>query len=148
MNTASHAPRRARHVRVPAFAPVAVRARVDGWTPARQAAFLGALAETGSVEAAARKVGMARETAYRLRRRPGAGSFAAAWDAVIGKRSGAKRKVTVDERVQRAFQGLLEVRMYGGRHVATEHKADNRALLAQLAHVRRSARGRGGGGQS
>ena len=43
---------------MPAFAPVRSRARRDGWHPLRQAEFVGALAETGSVSAAARRVGM------------------------------------------------------------------------------------------
>ena len=63
--------------KVPAFVPVPLRARADGWTPLRQAEFLGYLAETRSVAEAARRVNMARETAYRLRDRPGAESFAA-----------------------------------------------------------------------
>lgn len=124
--------RAARHVRVPAFTPVPVRRRADGWTPQRQADFLGALAETGSVEAAARKVGMARETAYRLRRKPGAASFAAAWDAITGRERALRAKVTFEEVRQRAMEGVLKVRMYGGRHVATEQKHDNSALLGLL----------------
>ncbi|MDP3674192.1 MAG: hypothetical protein Q8R44_03730, partial [Novosphingobium sp.] len=85
-------PRRAaRHVRVPAFVPVALRARSDGWTPARQVAFLAALAQRRSVAGAARKAGMARETVYRLRGRPGAESFAATWDAILGRTEPARR---------------------------------------------------------
>jgi molybdenum-dependent DNA-binding transcriptional regulator ModE len=129
--------RAGRHVRVPAFAPVPLRARADGWTPWRQAAFLGALAETGAVEAAARKVGMTRETAYRLRRRPGAASFSATWDAAVGRRTTLARKVTAQERAARALEGLLKVRMYAGRHVATERKYDNSALLGLLGRLGR-----------
>ncbi len=130
-----------------------MRHRTDGWTPARQAAFLGALAETGSVVEAARRVGMARETAYRLRRRPGAGSFATAWDraASQGDRpaqgdGSQKRKVTAEERAQRALFGLLKVRIYRGRNVATERKADNSALLSYLAQLDRFARAGGSDG--
>lgn len=123
---------------VPAFAPVPLRHRGDGWTPLRQAAFLGALAETGCVRTAARRVGLSRETAYRLRKRPGAGSFAAAWDKVLGRESGPARKVTPDELRQRALFGLLKPRMYGGRHVSTVRKADNSALLRFLAQIARS----------
>ncbi|PNU04909.1 hypothetical protein [Novosphingobium guangzhouense] len=143
----SNRPPRRRHIRVPAFAPVPVRARRDGWTPARQAAFLGALAETGSVDAAARRVGLSRETAYRLRGKPGAGSFVAAWDKVTGKvtakvtgGTAARRKVTPDERAVRAKFGLLKVRMYRGQHVATELKPDNQAILSLLAQLDRAAR--------
>lgn len=40
----------------PAFTPVPVRARRDGWTPARQFRFIAMLAETGSPARAARPV--------------------------------------------------------------------------------------------
>ena len=46
--------------RVPKFTPVPLRYRRDGWTPGRQADFLGRLCETWSVAAAARHVGMTR----------------------------------------------------------------------------------------
>jgi hypothetical protein len=64
-----------------AFAIVPLRYRRDGWTPARQLAFLGALAECGCVLEACRRVGMSAESAYRLyRHRDGAG-FRRAWAA-------------------------------------------------------------------
>lgn len=132
--------RRPDHRRVPAFVPVPLRTRADGWTPARQAAFLGALAETRSVTAAARKVRMARETAYRLRKLPGAESFAAAWDAVLGRETPGRRKVTHEERARRALEGLLKPVMYRGKHIATVQKADNSALLGHLAQLDRAAR--------
>ena len=71
--------------RIPAFHPVPVGPRKDGWTPTRQAAFIGLLAQTRSVEGACRAISMGRESAYRLRKRPGAAGFAAAWDAALGK---------------------------------------------------------------
>ena len=127
----------ANHARVPAFVPVATRARKDGWTARRQAGFLAALALTGSVAEAARRVSMARESAYRLRRHAGAESFAAAWDAIVGRDDGARRKVTPEERVRRAIEGLLKPRIYRGRHVANERKPDNSALLGYLAQLDR-----------
>ena len=137
------------HVRVPAFVPVPTRARADGWTPARQAAFLAALAQTRSVSAAARRVAMARETAYRLRWRKGAESFAAAWDAALGRVAAAKRKVTPEERARRALEGLLKPHFWRGEHVATVRKADNSALLSYLAQLDRPERAvRRGGGRS
>jgi hypothetical protein len=133
--------RKARHPRVPAFVPVLQRARSDGWSPERQAHFLAQLAITRSVSAAARAVGMARETAYRLRARPGAESFAAAWDCVLG-RAGPKRKVTFEERRVRAMVGLIQPRIYRGKCTAIVRKADNSALLAYLADLDRFARDR------
>ena len=132
--------RPARHVRVPAFSPVPLRSRGDGWTPERQAAFLAALAETGSVCAAARRVGMARETAYRLRRKRGAESFAAAWDVVLGRGGEGRRKVSSEERARRALYGLLKPVFHRGEHVATVKKADNSALLGHLAQLGRAGR--------
>ncbi len=66
------------------FTPVGLqRKRRDGWTPARQRAFIAALARCGSVAAAAREVGMSPRSAYALLDRPGAESFADAWDAAV-----------------------------------------------------------------
>lgn len=126
--------------RVPAFSPVPLRARTDGWTALRQADFLGALAETRSVAEAARRVGMARETAYRLRRKAGAESFAAAWDAILGKAAdGRVRKVTPEALWQRALVGLLRPVMRGGRHVATVQSPDNTALLRLMRQIGRAS---------
>lgn len=67
-----------------AFIPVPQqRRRADGWTPEAQARFIRALGAMGSVGRAARAVGIGRASAYRLRDRPGASSFAAAWDRAI-----------------------------------------------------------------
>ena len=67
---------------VPAFEPVPRQYnRHDGWTPERQRAFIGALADTGCVSRAARMVNMAQTNAYTLRNSPGAESFRKAWDA-------------------------------------------------------------------
>ncbi len=112
----------------------------------RQAAFLAALAVTGSVRTAARRVGMSRETAYRLRGKPGAESFAAAWNAAL-RRQAARggdpkpaRKVTPAEVPRRALGGLLKPLIYAGRHVATVWKPDDSALLRHLAQLRRAER--------
>ena len=127
----------AHHARVPAFVPVATRSRKDGWSARRQAAFLAALAITGSVSEAARRVSMARETAYRLRQRKGAESFAAAWHAIVGRCGEARRKVTPEERARRAIEGLLKPVIYRGKHVANQRKPDNSALLGFLAQLDR-----------
>jgi hypothetical protein len=116
--------------RVPAFTPVPLRFRKDGWTPMKQADFLGRLAETWSVAAAARHVGMTRESAYRLRERPGAESFAAAWDSILAQRAEARSRMSTDSLLwHRAFFGTLKPVMRGGRHVGTLHSPDNDAVL-------------------
>lgn len=114
--------------RVPAFTPVPLRYRRDGWTPGRQSDFLGRLAETGNVAEAARHVGMTRESAYRLRDKAGAASFAAAWDSILAQRPSAPMS-THELLCHRALYGSLKPIMRGGKHVATRHSPDNDALL-------------------
>ncbi|HQQ09507.1 MAG TPA: helix-turn-helix domain-containing protein [Novosphingobium sp.] len=125
--------------RVPAFHPVPSRPRADGWTPLRQAEFLGHLALTRSVSAAARAVGMARETAYRLRRRAGAEGFAAAWDAVLGAPPPG-RKVTPPDLFQRLSSGTLRPVMRRGQVLGVVQKPDNAALLMLIARLDRAER--------
>lgn len=67
----------------PAFTPVQLRSRRDGWTPERQINFIEALAETACVEEACRRVGMSDRAAYNLRHRPSGGPFRQAWDAAL-----------------------------------------------------------------
>jgi hypothetical protein len=55
--------------------------RVDGWTPARQAAFLMALSETGLVSAACETAEMSVSSAYALRREARGRGFALGWQA-------------------------------------------------------------------
>ena len=66
------------------FTPVPVRARHDGWTAERQRGFIRRLALCGCVATAARAVGKTKESVYRLRDRPGAESFVAAWETALG----------------------------------------------------------------
>ena len=132
-------PRRVRPKGVPAFLPVPMRPRADGWTPLRQARFLVALAATRSVLAAARKVGMARESAYRLRKAPGGASFAAAWDHVLG-RPKEGRKCTVDELYRRAGDELLRAVVWQGELRALLPKPDNSALFTLCRQFDRTER--------
>ena len=130
--------------RIPAFLPAPVRAREDGWSPAVQGAFVGWLAETGSVREAAARVGKSREGAYRLRRRAGAEGFAAAWDAALGHDAPA-RKVTPDDLSRAAFEGLVRVTMRRGRYVGTVLSPCNASLIRLLARFDRLI-GAGGSG--
>lgn len=132
--------------RLPAFTPVPAhsrtgRVRRDGWTPGRQAAFIGWLAETRCVRSAAAKVGMRREGAYRLRKRRGAEGFCAAWDAILGAPGShtnmRQAKVTLDGLAQRIRHGSLRPILSKGRYIGTERKADNSALRAALSHADR-----------
>ena len=125
--------------RIPAFTPVPLRARKDGWTPVRQAEFLGLLAQTRSITKAAMLVGKSRESAYRLRCKPGAEEFVAAWDAILGVPEAPQPKVTLERLFQRIRQGRYRPVMRGDRYVATIRKPDNSALLAALARLDRLA---------
>ena len=81
---------------------------------------------------------MARETAYRLRRRAGAESFAATWDLVRGK--GAKVKVTPEQRMLRALGGLVRPVVWRGECAGVVPLVDNSALLSLLAQLDRGTR--------
>ena len=125
------------YARVPPFLPVPLRARADGWTPERQARFIGLLAETGSVAEAARRVGMGRESAWRLRRHAEAGSFAHAWDTIVALRRSERlpqRKVTLAELREHALEGPYVVHMRRRRFVRALRQPSTSALLR---HMRR-----------
>ena len=131
-----------RRRRPPFFHPVPLRSRRDGWTPARQCSFLGHLYLTGSVSAAARAVGMSRMSAYRLRRRADAASFAHAWDVVLTPPGGGRiasqvdwRKVTDEELSRRVDVGLIAPLIRRRRIMGLRRKADNSALLRLLRRL-------------
>ena len=115
---------------LPQLAPT--RHRDDGWTAQRQRDFLENLASCGSVSAAARSVGMSRESAYALRRRAGARAFAQAWDAA---RLLAAEHL-VDLAWDRASQGVLRPVYYHGELMGEVRHYDNRLLLGLIAQNR------------
>lgn len=131
----------------PAFTPVPVQARKDGWSAQVQCAFLASLYATGSVSAAAKAVGRSRASAYKLRASPGAASFAKSWDRVLeGPSDGAMphkrrryktdwRKLTHAELIWRSEQGLWRPIIYRGRMCAIAQKPDNSALLHLLRRL-------------
>ena len=115
------------------FTPVPTRQRDDGWSPARQRAFLEALASCGSVSAAARVVGLSRESAYALRRRADARGFGQAWDAA---RLLAAEHL-LDLAWDRATQGEVRSLVYHGAVVGEVRHYDNRLLLGLIAQNRK-----------
>tara|TARA_B100001179_G_scaffold112388_1_gene80166 strand:- start:28 stop:477 length:450 start_codon:yes stop_codon:yes gene_type:complete len=126
---------------IPAFHPVPLCPRSDGWTPQRQANFIGFLAQTGSVLGAARAVEMGRESAYRLRKRHGAAGFAAAWDAALGKPHEpvdlASGKATGLLASYRCEVGRWKVVMHEGKYITSRCISDNDALLQWHAQIGR-----------
>lgn len=114
---------------VPLFTPVPrLKDRHNGWKPETQRAFIEALAETGSVKAAARRVNRAEVGAYLLRRHPEAGEFRAAWDAALD--IGMRR--IEDVAMERALNGV-EVPVYSyGKLVGSRRVYNDRLLMFML----------------
>lgn len=114
---------------LPDFKPVPLtRHRHDGWTPERQRGFIAALAQTGLVAQAARSVGMSSASAYNLRRRPHAESFALAWDMVEDEARNRALAFVVDQ----AMYGSTRPRFYRGKFVGTIHSFETRLALAAV----------------
>jgi hypothetical protein len=120
---------RRRHRHALAFTPVRTAAkRGDGWTPRKQRAFIHALATSGVVANAARSVGMGCTSAYALRRRAGAQSFAAAWD----RARQVARDAAMEQVLQRALQPQIVPRFYRGEYVGMFRMFDDRMMIAAL----------------
>lgn len=87
---------------VPRFTPWRGRNhKPNGWSAATQRAFIYALVRCGSARTAARAVGKSVRSAYLLRDKPGAASFACAWDQamLLG------RQCAVDAAIDRGLHG-------------------------------------------
>lgn len=118
---------------LPAFEPVPRKPRHDGWTPARQVAFIEALADTGSVSTAAAQVNMTTVGAYQLRRQPGAEGFARAWEAALDM--GVLR--LKDEAFDRALNGQLVPVIAGGKLLGYRRRRNDRLIMFILRHYSR-----------
>lgn len=111
---------------LPGFTPVPrAKERSNGWKPQVQQAFIEALADTGSVKAAARLVDRSERSAYQLRRHPEGAEFAAAWDAALQHGVARIEDVAMD----RALNGV-EVPVYSyGKLVGTRRSYNDRLLM-------------------
>src|SRR4051794_17498557 len=118
------------------FEPVELEPRGDGWSPARQRAFIEALADCGIVREAAARVGMSEQSARRLRRRDDAATFNIAWEAALQHGADRLRSVAFE----RAIEGVIRPHFYHGEKVGEERVYDNRLLLALLARADRLVR--------
>ncbi|UAB77434.1 hypothetical protein INR77_11570 [Erythrobacter sp. SCSIO 43205] len=107
--------------------PVSTRA----FPRALQAKFLTTLAEWGNVRSAAKAVGVARATAYRMRR--ACPTFRKLWDAALLHARSVVEEVLAD----RALNGTQESVFYHGEEVATRTRYDARLLLAHLGRLDR-----------
>ena len=109
--------------------------RANSITADRQRAFVAHLAATGIVAEAARHIGASLEALYKLRHKPGAGGFAAAWDAAV------ERGVMRIEHgaLQRAIEGVARPIVSGGRLLGW-HRVHNEGLVMFLLRQRRPER--------
>jgi hypothetical protein len=114
------------------FTPVPMeRMRAGGWSDEVQRRFIKALSVMGSVGAACRAVGMGRVSAYRLRARVGAASFAAAWD----RATDAGRMRQYDYAMERALYGITTVRVLRGGSVVVGSGPDMQLVNAALRDI-------------
>ena len=111
-------------------AVVPVRGRKDGWTVARQRAFLLNLAETGCVSEACAEVGITPRSAYRLRAREDARAFRTAWHHAEGLATQRLRAIAFE----RAVHGTVEKIYRGGELVEERHRPNDRLLMWLLTH--------------
>lgn len=112
------------------FTPVPRKYRYDGWTVERQRGFIAALADTGSVTAACRRINMSIEGAYALRRQPGAEEFAAAWADALDHGVQSLADIAID----RAREGVAVPVYWKGEQVGERRWYNDRLLMFILRH--------------
>jgi hypothetical protein len=112
------------------FEPVLLRYRHDGWTPDRQLEFIQALAECGCVDEACRRVGMSRDSAYALRRRPDAQAFRLAWAAA----KDVQVERLDDAAMSRAINGVAVPIFHNGEQVGERRHYDERLTMFLLRY--------------
>ena len=121
------------------FRPVPVKSRRDGWSPALQRRFVVNLARGMGPSEAARSVGRSRQTAYALREKPGAGGFAAAWDAAVDFAREMRAAPKPLGFSQRAIDLVLVPRFYRGRLVGFVQREDLAGAMRRLNLLDRMA---------
>ena len=122
------------------FRAVPLRARGDGWTPALQRQFILLLATGAGVDEAARRLGRSRQTAYVLRRRPDAESFAAAWNAAVNFAREAAVAGRRTPAFEYGFDTLLVPRFYRGRLIGFVQREDVHGAMRTYAMLERLTR--------
>lgn len=113
------------------FTPVPrQRMRRGGWSADRQRQFIALLAETGSVRAACRRLGVGEHHIYKLRNHPEAASFRAAWEAALD--CGIAR--IEDTLMDRALHGVETPIFYHGEKVGSKQVYNDRLLMFILTN--------------
>ena len=115
------------------FQPVPVRPRRDGWTAERQIAFVEKLADTGSISAACKHVGMSRESVRQLRRRPCGRAFRDACEAAVD----CGYAELEESAVERSRKGVARPIFYKGEQVGEWRHHDERLTMFLLRFRRR-----------
>ncbi len=139
--TSPSAPARRKHT-LPAFTPVPrLKERSNGWNPEVQLAFIEALASTGSVRAACRRVNRSECGAYQMRRHPEGRSFAKAWQAALALGVQKLEDIAMD----RALNGV-EVPVYAYGKIIGTRRVYNDKLLMFILRNRATERFPGGRG--
>lgn len=105
------------------------------WSRAKMARFLNELAATHSVSAAARAVGMTRQSAYRLRQRLKGQAFDLAWEAAVASAYDALHQAALD----RALNGVEAPVHHKGELVGTRRTFDERLTMFLLSDRNRYA---------
>ena len=100
----------------------------DRWTAAKQADFLRQLSATHSVSAAAKAVGMSRQSAYRLRSRLKGKSFDLAWDVAFHH----SYDNLAHAALERALNGVEVPVFFQGEQIGSYRKFDERLTVALL----------------
>ncbi|HEX6660468.1 MAG TPA: hypothetical protein VF067_01180 [Sphingomicrobium sp.] len=111
----------------PSFDIAPTRNTKSGWTGERQRRFIEHLSLTGSVGESAAIAGVASRSAYRLRNKAGAESFARAWDAALSMAATRLAAIAFD----RALHGRSE-RLYKDGELVLERKMPSDYLLTWL----------------
>jgi hypothetical protein len=99
------------------------------WTAPKMAAFLRQLSATQSVAAAARSVGMSRQSAYKLRARLKGEPFDWAWKCAFRHNFDALAEAALD----RALNGIEVPHFHKGELIHTSRRYDERLTVALLA---------------
>ena len=103
--------------------------RDDRWSKRKMAEFLRALAARQSVAAAARSVGMSRQSAYKLRNRLKGEPFDIAWEAAFQHGYDALHQAALE----RALHGVEVPVFHKGEQVGTRRHFDERLTTFLLA---------------
>lgn len=101
-------------------------------TAAKQRKFIAALAASGIVTQAAKQIGASTDALYKLRHKPGAEAFSAAWDEAIDR--GVQR--LEDCALVRAIRGEERMIVSGGKHMGTEVRHNDALVMFFLRHRR------------